>query len=282
MENLLDDKKHLDKFLEILPENEVYNFLNEELWNAEYRDIYRKMLVEYKKYRNTILSNFQNRKIKKANEDFDIIFKKLFSFLKLNFFRVNPNSNIIALYPQHKYSTDNTKGNFWDKKLEELRFLCGNFEKKYKNFITTAHEELSQKQENNVFNTSKNITEKIKRKSSNLIEEIICVEPNNKNSNTFDLVINNKHIISVNSEKKCWSLLIRVAKEKFIDYEKHHKSDLDNLNTTKRNRIYTRTGCKLTKILKVEGGQIVSNIRLEPISRAKFKRRFKKFNLKRA
>ena len=153
METLINDAERLNKFLGLLPENEMHLFLNGELWLGMCR--YRRiaMLDGYGYYRREILSNFQNPKIKKANEDFDIIFKKLDAFLEDHFFALGSN---FALYPDHKYSKDKLKKVFWNKSFKELTLLRNQFEKKYIAFITIATKELYKAQKINALqNTNK-------------------------------------------------------------------------------------------------------------------------------
>ena len=76
-----------------------------------------------------------------------------------------------------------------------------------------------------------------------------------------------------------WNLLFMVAqKEMATSYRGEHKNSVDYFNTNAKNRIYTQTGYKLTKILKMEGGCIVpeDGIEINIISEKAFERRRKK------
>lgn len=121
--------------------------------------------------------------------------------------------------------------------------------------------------------------EKRHKKSRGLdsIHEIICVRP--ASGDKFLLVINGnyQHIIKGDQGKRSWNLLFEVAEGKEIWYnEESHKNDLDYFNSNKKNRLYTQTGYKITKILKVEGGLIKPNIKMSVISQKAFQRRLKK------
>ncbi|MCX6723165.1 MAG: hypothetical protein NT094_03850 [Candidatus Staskawiczbacteria bacterium] len=153
MEALINDTERLNKFLEILPEIDVYEFLNHELCKAQYIDQHANMIDEYNQYKQTVLSHFHNQKIEDAKKIFDLVFDKLHSFLLNNFYQLG-DSHLMGLLPQDKFSN----WNFWGEKLNELTLLCNEFEKKYKTLITIAnlpkleisnHEEGSKTQEEN-------------------------------------------------------------------------------------------------------------------------------------
>lgn len=123
----------------------------------------------------------------------------------------------------------------------------------------------------------------IKRKvPTKFIKSIYCVKP--KSGNKFIMVINDdyQNTIKGDQAKLCWRLLFEVAekvekgKEGIWYSEENHKNLLDYFNSNKSNRIYTQTGYKITKILKVEGGYIVPTIKLKVISEKAFKTRLQK------
>lgn len=80
MENLNTDEGRLNNFFELLPENAIDSFLNDELPRATCRTIYIATFDVYVYYRHKAFSDFQNVKVKKANEDFDDILRRLHAF----------------------------------------------------------------------------------------------------------------------------------------------------------------------------------------------------------
>ncbi len=111
---------------------------------------------------------------------------------------------------------------------------------------------------------------------SESINEIICVRP--RSGNKFQVVINGNYQNTIKGDKAkdSWNLLFEAAEKKEIWYDQTYKSSLDLLNSNAKCRLYTQTGYKITKILKVEGGQIVPNIKMEVINEKAFKTRLKK------
>ncbi len=119
-----------------------------------------------------------------------------------------------------------------------------------------------------------------KYKNTTSIEEIICVKPKNDGSK-FKVVINGNYLKSIESDKiiGSWDLLYRVANEgEGVYADKNYKSSLDLFNTNKNCKIYTQTGCKVTKILKKEGELITSetNVKIKSISEKEFTTKFNK------
>ncbi len=145
----LKDEQRFEKFLEILPEQKVYDFLGE-LSNAQYISAYNRMLEDYHRYSETVFSNFDNQKIQNSFQKFNKIFESLFSFLLVHFFAHNnfpiDHGYLAALYPEMRHSPDEEKSRLWDKRFKELRSLCKNFYKKYRNFLTIIYSEFSSKE----------------------------------------------------------------------------------------------------------------------------------------
>ena len=110
------------------------------------------------------------------------------------------------------------------------------------------------------------------------INKIICVRPGTK-SNKFKIVLNDdyQNWIQGDVAKPSWKLLFDVAEEKKVWYEQKHKNSLDYFNSNKHNRLYTQSGCNLTKILKKEGEFIRPGVEIEAISEKAFQTRLRKF-----
>ena len=108
------------------------------------------------------------------------------------------------------------------------------------------------------------------------INEIICVRPNL--GNKFIVVLNNdyRNFIKGDRAKSSWDFLFRIAEGEEIPYNVEYKNCIDYFNSNSNNRIYTQTGCKVTKIFKIEGGYIRPNIKMNVISEKALKRRIKK------
>ena len=105
----------------------------------------------------------------------------------------------------------------------------------------------------------------------NKIKIITVVEPENK-KNIFKIVINNDYLHSLTADriKPSWNLLFKIAQKEQVPLE-GNKGSLDYFNSNKNNKIYTQTGYKKTKILKIISNTIVPNIKIELISEKTFK-----------
>lgn len=113
---------------------------------------------------------------------------------------------------------------------------------------------------------------------NNHIEKLLIVRPWNEN-NIFLIVVNDNYqnlVIKGDKAKESWELLFKVA-EGNQSMETHtYKANLDYFNTNKACKLYTRTGCSITKILRSEAGVVVPAIPMEIISEKAFKQRQKK------
>lgn len=210
---VLNDESKLDKFLEILPENKVYDFLDE-LASAQYEDVYNEMLYKCDNYIKTVFSNFQSTEINRAFQNFNEAFKKLNKFLLRTFSRIytagmkNKLTNMVGLFPDHRNSTE-TKREFWMKQFQQLEFLCSEFENKYRNFLKIAHTELSKEAKIGL-----NII-KGKDKTVPLLKHItsLTVVRPNSDANKFSIIVNGdyKKTLKGDRAKLCWKLLFDVA-----------------------------------------------------------------------
>ncbi len=118
---------------------------------------------------------------------------------------------------------------------------------------------------------------KIKIETSNLtnkVREIICVKSEKNNSG---IIINGNYnrYLKVDLIKKCWESLFKIADQGYCEM---NKEILDYFNSNENNKIYSREGYKLTKILKSTGGNIMSEdgIKIKSISQKAYRTRINK------
>jgi len=122
------------------------------------------------------------------------------------------------------------------------------------------------------FYKNPNINYPKKQRTNNLINEIICVEP--RYGSEFLIVVNGDYKNTITGDKnKSWDLLLKLAKEGKIYFGDAPKWQVDYFNSNKNNRLYTQTGCMVTKILKKEGEYFVPNIEMSVISERAYSRR---------
>jgi len=161
----------------------------------------------------------------------------------------------------------------WTKILTILKGI-----NKFLGNLQTVSVKIIRKKFNAEYNEVKAEIESRLKKGGKLefINEIICVRP--KSGNKFQVVINGDYQNTIKGDraKPSWNLLFEAAGGKEVWYDKTFKNYLDYFSSNKKCRLYTQTGHKITKILKVEGGQIVPNIKMEVISEKAFKTRLKK------
>ena len=73
--------------------------------------------------------------------------------------------------------------------------------------------------------------------------------------------------ISVNKNKKSWSYLLRIMKEKSIDLSEKEADGLESfINENASNKLYTRSTCTISRILKRDGGTVSAAIPIKPIT----------------
>jgi len=165
-EEKFSDKWRLGKFLNLLPEGFIDDFLNNYLWNGYYRADFRKRLLRYEAYSKEILSEFSNRKINKGWKTFNNSFDTLIRFLNEHFWipdahherddsppfvylRPDIHHNFMEGVEQEKNETiedrrerRNKASAKWDRYKQELDVLATEVEKEYKNFLKTANKYL--------------------------------------------------------------------------------------------------------------------------------------------
>ena len=110
------------------------------------------------------------------------------------------------------------------------------------------------------------------------IEKITCVESVH-GGKKFLMIINNdyKHSFTGDMVKPSWDILFKTAAGEQIPYDPlKNKGSLDYLRSNKRNKLYTKTTYAMTKILKIEDGFLVPNIKLDMISEKAYQTRINK------
>ena len=110
------------------------------------------------------------------------------------------------------------------------------------------------------------------------IEKITCVESAH-GGNKFLMIINDdyEHSFTGDMVKPSWDTLFKLATGGQISYDPlKNKGSLDYLSSNTRNKLYTKTPYAMTKILKVEDGFLVPNIKLNTISEKAYQTRINK------
>lgn len=108
---------------------------------------------------------------------------------------------------------------------------------------------------------------------SNEIQAITCAK--SEKTSKYFIIVNNdyRNPLKVDGNKKCWHFLLKMAEKNNYLPINENKSNFDYFNTNRRNRIYTKTGYKLTNIFRIESNYIYPNIKIEIISEKSFKTR---------
>lgn len=112
------------------------------------------------------------------------------------------------------------------------------------------------------------------------IRSIIFVKPEGAGK-IFSVVINGDYENAIRADiaKQSWCALWQVAKRANGDHDvdfldaTSNKGTIDYFNSNSRCRLYTRTGYKLTKILKIEDGYIEPAIEMSVIGQKAFQQR---------
>jgi hypothetical protein len=131
--NKSEDKQRFKKVIELLPEEDVDEFINRQLFNGSYSRRFADILRRYSDYKNKVLSSFSNtrinRRYKKLNESFDI----LYSFLVHHFFVSDiPNADYLCLEPDRRISPE------WSSIKKELDIHAEKFWKSYISFLKVS------------------------------------------------------------------------------------------------------------------------------------------------
>lgn len=107
------------------------------------------------------------------------------------------------------------------------------------------------------------------------IKKLELVKP--KAGNKFKVVINEGYLSPIHGDraKSSWDLLFRIAEGQLVEAE-NHKTLIDYFNSNKACRLYTRTGYKMTKILKAESGYIMPAVEIKAITEKMFSQRANK------
>lgn len=123
-----DDLTRFEKIIKFLPEQRV-GFFIDELWNGYYSKGLLPMLVNYKDYSETILSEFKNKRLEKERKKFNKSIRSLLLFLDTHFFSHFEN---YALYPELRGTP------LWDRRFEELHTQIEEFKQGYEKLIVVG------------------------------------------------------------------------------------------------------------------------------------------------
>jgi|GEM_PF-3258207 len=118
-----------------------------------------------------------------------------------------------------------------------------------------------------------------RKMSSDTIIKLTLILSKNEYEKKYKIVINEKYKspIEVDSVKPSWQLLLKLAKDKYIQIENDSdKSAFDYLNSNKRCRLYTKTGYSVTKILRMERGYIKAEIPIETMTDRQYRQTLNK------
>jgi len=108
----------------------------------------------------------------------------------------------------------------------------------------------------------KDILDKLSRQDSlaEKVQKLTCIrQPDTKR---YLIIVNNvaEKAIEVDGAQPTWELLLKIADGEHIKMHTQYKSAIDYLNNNKNNKIYTKTGLALSKILRVSGSEVLANI----------------------
>lgn len=83
--------------------------------------------------------------------------------------------------------------------------------------------------------------------------------------------------IGIDVIKDAWQMFFKVANGERIAYQPQaHNGLLDYLNTNKKNKLYTATACKLTKVLGVESDRMIITVPFEILTKKGYQQRLNK------
>ncbi len=135
MEQMFNDSARFEKIIKLLPEQKII-ILADELSNGYYSKGFLEMLINYKDYSETIMSEFKDRKIEKNRKAFNESIQSLLRFLSTHFF--SQSEKYYALYPELKETPK------WDKWFEELHIETEVFQRKYNELFAVGKKVLDE------------------------------------------------------------------------------------------------------------------------------------------
>ncbi|MDD2476650.1 MAG: hypothetical protein PHI32_12160 [Dysgonamonadaceae bacterium] len=212
MSIVLNDQSRFEKFLEVLPEDFVDNFVNFHLFNGHYPKEFIVKLSAYQDNNKKILSQFHNEKINQAYLELNKYFDVLDIFLGKHFwipkYHEEVNKKPVWLYLEPRYHHNffisenlNTKEDVdvsakWGSYKKELDKIAEDFYCAYVSFIKIAKEEIE-----------KNSADKAVGDYSNNINNYGSLQLNNVNGNSDSTV----SIKGANPENNLfWKIIIPI------------------------------------------------------------------------
>ena len=123
-----DDAEKFEKFIKLLSEQDVEDFLNKLLLVGKFTDKNMTMFSDYNIYSAEILSQFSNPKINAEWKTFNASLNSLQEFIQEH--HTLPN----GFHAKHSVE--------WNKNIEELKKLSNDFEEKYISFVFLAKKTL--------------------------------------------------------------------------------------------------------------------------------------------
>ena len=261
-----NDKERFEKLLILLPEDRISEFFNE-LEDARYDDHYNIMIDNYKKNIESSFLIFQNKKIQGKLESFKKVFKSLQSFIFTHFWRVTPESSLIALYPEIGKSELPEDKRQWRQFLNELGKLIDDSRNKYLDFLVTSRGEVAL-----LDDSQKDFSGKKKRLAiKGKVIKIIEILEDKTKLKKITVFINEKYDEGIDfNRRRYWGLLYELAERGQIE---NNKGFFDYFNSQPLNPLYSTYGYKKTQILKKDGDYIVANIKLKIITQKKASQR---------
>ena len=140
---LIDDKKRINNFLEILPEETIESLsLEFSFGGGQYNDWVVDILRKYRDYNKRIGTHYINKEIEKKFKAFNNSFRKLYDFFNKNFVYAEIGGGLMrySLLPKLREKAETE----WIQKYREFYSLYQDFFNKYKRFLITTKKNLAE------------------------------------------------------------------------------------------------------------------------------------------
>ncbi len=197
-----DDTEKLEKFIKLLPEQAVEDFLNKILLTGKFTEKDMVMFSDYDVYSAEILSQFTNPKINAEWETFNASLNSLQKFIQEHYTLPN------GFYTKHSVE--------WDKNIDELKTLGQNFEEKYRYFIISTKTELENKKLNNKG-----------EKGGNISEEKLHIS---YNTNLGQLILNEDGLVELEGKQKdVAECLVKHGKDVKVSWDEIYEQFKDSV-----------------------------------------------------